>query len=66
MASVLGELGALWLLLSIVVVFAFGIMWPLMAFSITRNIKHIRVQLERLNDTLDASRGGGGGGVLRI
>ena len=34
-------------------VFVLLVFWlPVMAWSVTRNIKQIRVQLERLNDTL--------------
>lgn len=29
--------------------------WPLLAWSATRNIRQIRIQLERLNDTLESN-----------
>ena len=60
MDQILGPFGALviaalWLLLV-----GCSLALPLVVWSITRNIRGIRRQLERLNDTLDGRAGAGG------
>ena len=53
MGEVLGSLLGAWFVLAwvvaLVLTFSVGIFYPLMVWSITRNIKGIRVELERLN-----------------
>jgi hypothetical protein len=64
--ALLGSAGSLF----IAVGFAAGlflVVWlPYMAWSVTRNIRQIRVQLERLNDTLERSSSPSRPGTLGI
>jgi uncharacterized membrane protein YciS (DUF1049 family) len=57
-------LGALWFVLGVIVFAAFSFGVPFWIFTIARNIKRIRLQLERLNDTLDGTRAGSGGSII--
>jgi hypothetical protein len=66
MAQLIAAFVPLWWLFSLMVLFTFGVMWPLMAWSVTRNIKSIRQQLERLNITLEAQSGPRRAGTLGI
>ena len=45
---------AFWWLAVIVVALTLGVFWPLMAFSAMRNVKKIRLELERLNEILES------------
>jgi hypothetical protein len=43
------------------------VVWmPYMAWSVTRNIRHIRIQLERLNNTLESRTEGPRAGTLGL
>lgn len=42
------------------------VLLPFAMLSMTRNVRRIRVQLERLNDTLESRGRGSGGSVLGI
>ncbi len=58
LASILGTLlggtiGLLFVLGAVGAIFA----WPFMLWSIMRNVKGVRVQLERLNDTFERGTG---------
>lgn len=52
-ASVLGSAFILWYVFAVVLLVAIGALYPLLALSITRNIKGIRQELERLNTNLE-------------
>lgn len=52
-AAAVGINAAILLVLGFVVYIVLGFLLPFMALSATRNLKQIRVQLERLNDTLE-------------
>ena len=51
-SDVLGGLIATWWLFMLLVGITIGVAWPLMVFSIMRNIKGIRGELRQLNETL--------------
>jgi len=54
LGAIIGLSGGLVMVLGVGVYFVLLGWVPLMVLSATRNIKQIRVQLERLNDTLDS------------
>jgi hypothetical protein len=58
------SLGALWVIVGVLVFAAFSFGVPFWIYTIARNMKRIRQQLERLNDTLEAGRSGRGTGVI--
>jgi uncharacterized membrane protein SpoIIM required for sporulation len=51
--SLLGGGFVLSLLLGVIIAGTFGVAWPLMMFSMMRNTKKIRVELQRLNEILE-------------
>jgi len=54
MSDLLASFGALFVLVGWLVGFLLAFWLPYMAWSVTRNIRQIRQQLERLNDTLES------------
>ncbi len=58
--------GALWFVVGMVLYLAFAFFVPFFAFSMARNMKRIRLQLERLNDTLESGGRKPGGGVIGL
>ena len=52
--GLLGSFGMLIFAIGWATAFFLAVWLPYMAFSVTRNIRQIRIQLERLNDTLES------------
>lgn len=65
-ADLIVGLGALWVVVGVVVFAAFSFGVPFWIFTMARNMKRIRLQLERLNDTIEARRPGGSGSVIGL
>ena len=57
MNEMVGSLGALSVVMVLLVVGLFGVAWPIMAISITLNIRKIARQLERISNTAEATPG---------
>lgn len=57
-SALLGSAVILWWLFALLVGFVFGALLPLMAWSVTRNIKGIRRELERLNTNIEVHNAG--------
>ncbi|HEV3059059.1 MAG TPA: hypothetical protein VGY48_12485 [Vicinamibacterales bacterium] len=54
MFELIGKLGAIGWLLGFMAILVFGGCWPFLVWSVVRNIKRIRLQLERLNTNLES------------
>jgi hypothetical protein len=52
-STLVGQLAGFGFLFMMLVAFTLGVMWPLMALSVVRNIKGIRRELSTLNETLE-------------
>lgn len=65
-ADLFVSFGALWFVVGIVMYLAFAFFVPFFAFSMARNMKRIRQQLERLNENLEGSGRKSGGGVIGL
>ena len=66
LVALLGVAGQVFLALALLTAFVLYLWLPYMAWSATRNIRQIRIQLERLNDILEASPRGARSGPLGI
>jgi hypothetical protein len=60
MAQFVTAFGALWLVVGVVVFIAFSFVLPLSVFLAMRNLRQIRMQLERFNDNIESGRAGVG------
>lgn len=66
MKDVIANGGALLILLGFCATIFLGGFFPVFVWSIARNTKKIRQQLERLNDTLEGRGAGGRPGALGL
>jgi len=57
MQQLIGSLGAVSVLAGVLLVVVMGVAWPIMAISITLNIRKIARQLERISNTAEATPG---------
>ena len=57
MSELIGTFGALSVMAGVLLFFLLGVAWPIMAISITLNIRKIAKQLERMSNTAEATPG---------